>query len=85
MIAMFLGWKLVKRTRFVRSMQMDLVTDRFDLNPASMLVSDSDAPDGDAQGEGEMEQTHSRQGILAYIEKNGVFRKAKRVGMWLFL
>jgi AAT family amino acid transporter len=85
MIVMFLGWKLVKRTRFVRSMQMDLVTDRFDLNPASMLVSDSDAPDGDAHAEGEMELTHSRQGILASIEKNGVFRKAKRVGMWLFL
>ena len=30
MIVMFLAWKLVKRTRFVRSQVMDLRTDRYD-------------------------------------------------------
>lgn len=30
MIVMFLGWKLVKRTRFVRKDAMDLRTDRYD-------------------------------------------------------
>ena len=30
MIVMFLAWKLVKRTRFVRSEVMDLRTDRYD-------------------------------------------------------
>lgn len=30
MIVMFLGWKLVKRTHFVRSPEMDLHTDRYD-------------------------------------------------------
>lgn len=30
MIVMFLGWKLVKRTRFVKNQAMDLRTDRYD-------------------------------------------------------
>jgi AAT family amino acid transporter len=30
MIVMFLAWKLIKRTHFVRKSEMDLRTDRFD-------------------------------------------------------
>lgn len=80
MIIMFLGWKLVKRTRFVRSDQMDLVTDRFDLNSAPELRVELDT----GYGDGEMEQIRSRR-FLGGVGEKGVFGKIKRVGMWLFL
>lgn len=30
MIVMYIGWKVIKRTQFVRLEEMDLVSDRFD-------------------------------------------------------
>ena len=85
MIVMFLGWKLVKRTRFVRRSVMDLVTDRYDLLNSSV----------EGEGEGEMvseEHGHGHHGfwrkLLVRSEdgKGGVvLGKLKRFGMWLFL
>ena len=85
MIVMFLGWKLVKRTRFVRRSVMDLVTDRYDLLNSSI----------EGEGEGEMvseEHGHGHHGfwrkLLVRSEdgKGGVvLGKLKRFGMWLFL
>ena len=33
MIVMFVVWKLVKRTKFVRYEDMDFVTDRYEMTP----------------------------------------------------
>ncbi|KAK9562524.1 Basic amino-acid permease [Aspergillus fumigatus] len=78
MIVMFLAWKLVKQTRFVHLDEMDLVTDRYDLN-AEHAESDGNA-DGDSP---------SRVGRILHIKQlqseKGVLGKLKRVGMWLFL
>ncbi|TQB69762.1 hypothetical protein MPDQ_001386 [Monascus purpureus] len=69
MIVMFLGWKLVKRTRFVRVNEMDLVTDRFDLSENNLAGFDSWKSKLFAPGPG----------------KKGFAPKVKRFGMWLFL
>ncbi|PKX95239.1 putative amino acid permease [Aspergillus novofumigatus IBT 16806] len=76
MVVMFLVWKLVKRTRFVHLDEMDLVTDRYDLN------AEHDGSNGDGD-------SPSRVGRTLHIKQlqseKGVLGKLKRVGMWLFL
>jgi AAT family amino acid transporter len=78
MIVMFLVWKLVKRTRFVHLDEMDLVTDRYDL--------DAEHDGSNADGDGD---SPSRVGRILHIKQlqseKGVLGKIKRVGMWLFL
>jgi AAT family amino acid transporter len=79
MIVMFLAWKLVKRTRFVHLDEMDLVTDRYDLN----------AGHDESNGDGDGAESPSRVGRILHIKQveteKGVLGKLKRVGMWLFL
>lgn len=81
MIVMFLVWKLVKRTKFVRLDEMDLLTDRYN-------VVHEDGVDPMANPEYESHQpTSRREKLLASMkgEEKGVWAKVKRVGMWLFL
>lgn len=75
MVVMFAFWKLVRRTSYVKLDEMDLVTDRFDLNkPAN------------ANRESEGEQILSRKRRFLSIEdENSVLGKLKRAGMWVFL
>lgn len=75
MIVMFLAWKLVKGTSFVRSADMDFVTDRFDLQDAQARAV-----------YGEMEEIHATERtIWNFSDEKGAWGKVKRVGMWLFL
>ncbi|KAI9043917.1 uncharacterized protein KD926_002296 [Aspergillus affinis] len=81
MIVMFLVWKLVKRTKFVRLDEMDLLTDRYN-------VVHEDGVDPITNHEYESHQpTSRREKLLASMkgEEKGVWAKVKRVGMWLFL
>lgn len=85
MIVMFLIWKVFKRTEFVRLSEMDLVTDRYDLNPET--AGDSQIDQGVTVGEGE-EMVGSRKRKFFALrpgEEKGVLGKVKRVAMWLFL
>lgn len=79
-IALFVFWKLVKRTRFVRKDEMDFTTDRYEGSDAQT--------EGDGQ-EQNQEQYHGWRGKLQkqLDEKGGatVLGRLKRVGMWLFL
>lgn len=75
MIVMFLAWKLVKRTSFVKTADMDLVTDRFDLQDAQARAV-----------AGEMEQIHATERtVWNFSDEKGAWAKVKRAGMWLFL
>lgn len=58
MIAMFLAWKLIKRTRFVRSANMDLRTDRYDGG-----IDDEHTP--------EEVQEPSRKGFVGKVQRFG--------------
>src|SRR6202012_4192000 len=49
MLVMFLAWKVIKRTKFVHVREMDLVTDRYDLQAGYVDPSASGAP-GEAHG-----------------------------------
>lgn len=85
MIVMFLVWKLVKRTKFVRRSEMDLLTDRYNVVPQDGLDPNANM---NVNAEYESQQpTSRREKILASIkgEEKGVWAKVKRVGMWLFL
>jgi AAT family amino acid transporter len=70
MLVMFVGWKVVKGTRWVRVEEMDLVTDRYDPGV------EGDGGDGDF--------VRSRLKVLGDMEQ-GWKGKVKKVGMWLFL
>lgn len=83
MIVMFLAWKLIKRTSFVRSADMDLVTDRFDLQDAQARPA---GEGDDASRLGEMEHVHSlNRHVWNFNDEKGAWGKVKRIGMWLFL
>lgn len=80
MVGMFGVWKVVKRTKFVRLEEMDLVTDRYDHD--HNLSAELDERDGDGV-------VTSRVGRILRVEhgqsEKGVLGKLKRVGMWFFL
>lgn len=69
LLVMFLGWKLVKRTSVVRLGEMDLVTDRFDLDGSSA---------GPAEG-GQPVQV-----VSSTSRGKDIFGTLKRFGMYLF-
>lgn len=79
MLVMFLAWKLVKRTRFVRMDDMDLVTDRFDLQAAQARGASTTG-----EGDGETPQVRPTR-VWEFNDEKGIWAKIKRVGMWLFL
>lgn len=79
MIGMFLVWKLVKRTKFVKRGVMDLVTDRYDSDP-----NEDDTVEGDEQ-ERQRRVWESCIGGSGNGKRGLVLGKVKRVGMWLFL
>lgn len=83
MIVMFLAWKLVKRTKFVRLSEMDLLTDRY--NVVHEEGVDPTAAEYDPHQQ--QQPTSRREKMLASMkgEEKGVWAKMKRVGMWLFL
>lgn len=84
MIVMFLVWKLVKRTRFVRRSVMDLVTDRYDLDSST----EGDGEDEMVSGEhGHDHHGFWRKFLVRSEDGRGgaVLGKLKRFGMWLFL
>ena len=82
MIVMICVWKLVKRTRFVRLGDMDLVTDRFDLQEPHEGTDSAD----DAAAHGQPEQSQSRMGRIfnTHPDEKSVFGRMKRIGMWFF-
>lgn len=59
MIVMFLAWKLVKQTRFVRKSQMDLRTDRYDGGISDGVL------------ESEQADTTSGKGVLGKMQRLG--------------
>lgn len=79
LIVMFLVWKLVKRTKFVKRDVMDLVTDRYDLD-----LNEDDTVEGDEQ-ERQRRVWGSCIGVSGNGKRGLVLEKVKRVGMWLFL
>lgn len=75
MIVLFVFWKVLKRSRFVRRAEMDLVRDLYEVNS-----SDDEAA--------RRECTGWRGKWLEKAEQKSdgrVLRKIKRVGMWFFL
>lgn len=78
MIVLFVLWKVVKRSRFVRLDDMDFVTDRYETDN---VFSDGQEP--------VQEQYHGWRGKVQkrLDEKGGktVLGRMKKVGMWLFL
>ncbi|KAJ5128010.1 amino-acid permease [Penicillium atrosanguineum] len=59
MVVMFVGWKLIKRTKFVRTSEMDLRTDRYDGG-----LEDTPYPR-------ELEQEPSRKGWVGKLQRCG--------------
>lgn len=68
MIVMFVAWKLVKRTKFVKLHEMDLVTDRFDYGMT----------------EEEREKALHEAKLGDWSQSQGWKAKMKFVGNWLF-
>lgn len=58
MVVMYVGWKLFKRTRFVRTANMDLRTDRYDGG-----IDDEHTPEDVEEPE--------RKGILGKLQRFG--------------
>lgn len=83
MLVLFVFWKVVKRTRFVRLDDMDFTTDRYEVHTS---VQSEGQDQGQGQGQAEY---HGWKGRLQrqLDEKGGatVLGRLKRVGMWLFL
>lgn len=68
MLVMFVVWKLVKRTRWVRVNEMDLFTDRYDPG------AEGDGGDGD----------YMKKKRMFVDTDHGWKGKMKNAGMWLF-
>lgn len=68
MVVMFITWKLIKRTKFVRLQDMDLVTDRFD---QGMTVE-------------EREKALRVASLGEWSEAKTLKEKLKCIGHWLF-
>ncbi|PWY94678.1 amino acid permease [Aspergillus sclerotioniger CBS 115572] len=78
MLVMFVGWKLCKRSKFVKLSAMDLLTDRYNLVHMQGTGVDGDHDDDDEGRDG--------NGLVSsWRNEKGLFGKVKRVGMWLFL
>lgn len=69
MLVMFVGWKLIKRTKFVRLEEMDLSTDRFDL--------DFKSPE-------ERQEALEKSKLSRRAKGQGWKERSKAVGYWLF-
>lgn len=85
MIVMFLGWKLIKRTRFVRVNEMDLVTDRFDLSENNLAGFDVSHHTVNADAANRTSQGWKSRLFAPSPGEKGFAPKVKRFGMWLFL
>jgi AAT family amino acid transporter len=68
MLVMFVGWKVFKRTKWVKLEEMDLVTDRYD---AGMTLE-------------EREEAIDKAKIGQWSAEEGWKGKVKCVGQWLF-
>ncbi|PYH94902.1 amino acid permease [Aspergillus ellipticus CBS 707.79] len=80
MLVMFLGWKLFKRTSFVRLDTMDLLTDRYNLEHTDGVDVDSSAsPDNHNPAEG------TRGKFFSVKNEKSILGRIKQFGMWLFL
>ena len=79
MIVMFVSWKLIKRTKFVRLHEMDLITDRYDLAPDYKGAADARREHGEVV-------TGKGRWFLSLKEgqEHTMIGKVKRVAMWLF-
>lgn len=79
MLVMFVFWKLFKRTKFVHLDQMDLITDRYDLQPDHKVETGAGTEDS------QVVVGKSRWRIsLKEGQEHTFLGKAKKVGMWLF-
>jgi amino acid transporter, AAT family len=77
-VVMFIVWKLVKRTRFVHVRQMDLITDRYDLQ-ADYKERTTSTGRGHAGKIKKRWQLRVEEG-----DENTWHGRLKRFGMWLF-
>ncbi|KAA8651335.1 hypothetical protein EYZ11_000923 [Aspergillus tanneri] len=84
MIVMFLAWKLVKRTHFVKLSEMDLLTDRYNIVHDDGLDPNVTGGESDDRADG---LPSRREKLLSSFkdDEKGVWVKLKRFGMWLFL
>jgi amino acid transporter, AAT family len=79
MVVMFVFWKVVKRTRFVRLHEADLITDRYDLHP------DYKGRQGSRNEQGELVTGRGRWFLALKEGQEGTFvGKIKQAAMWLF-
>ncbi|EXJ80705.1 AAT family amino acid transporter [Capronia epimyces CBS 606.96] len=84
MLVMFVFWKLVKRTKFVHLHNMDLLTDRYNLQhdyikPEAAPVAESGEDGGRGSRSGKF------RGLVSQDEDDKTWLgRAKRLGMWLF-
>ncbi|RMZ84361.1 hypothetical protein DV738_g791, partial [Chaetothyriales sp. CBS 135597] len=79
MLVMIVGWKLLKRTRFLHVRDMDLLTDRYDLHPDHRPGDATTAEAGGRSGSG----IRRLSTALKEEGESRRFGKAKKVGMWL--
>jgi len=68
MLIMFVGWKLLKKTKWVKPEEMDLVTDRFD---QGMTTEEREEALGAAK-------------LSSWSSEKTVLGKAKCIAQWLF-
>jgi amino acid transporter, AAT family len=79
MVVMFVFWKVVKRTKFVRLHEADLITDRYDLHP------DYKGRQGLRNEQGELVTGRGRWFLALKEGQEGTFvGKVKQAAMWLF-
>lgn len=81
MLVMFVGWKLIKRTKYVRLDEMDLETDRYTFIPQER----DDAAEMDLGPQTQAQSTQRKMFSVPLGEKGGLWTaRLKRFGMWLF-
>ncbi|KAG2421141.1 hypothetical protein HFD88_000757 [Aspergillus terreus] len=81
MLVMFVGWKLIKRTKFVRLDEMDLETDRYTFIPQER----DDAAEMDLGPQAQAQRTQRKMFSVPLGERGGLWTaRLKRFGMWLF-
>lgn len=81
MLVMFVGWKLIKRTKYVRLDEMDLETDRYTFIPQER----DDAAEMDLGPQAQAQSTQRKMFSVPLGEKGGLWTaRLKRFGMWLF-
>ena len=75
MIVLYVFWKIFKRTRFVHKADMDLITDRYEVNSRDDEGTRREYPGWRGRWIAKLEQK----------SEGRVLGKIKKVGMWLFL